>query len=111
MPSDKTDLPSLTTLLLAKVPSDWSIAHPSITNLLLDKPPSHWSTAHPSLTTSLLGQMPSHWSTAHQSLITFLLDKCHLGGQQLFLVLLPTYWLKHPLIGQRSSESYHPLIS
>ena len=66
--------------------------------LLLCKMSSYWSTAHPSLRTLLLAQMPSDWSTAHQSLTTFLLGNCHLVGQQL---LLPSYWLDHPLIGQQ----------
>ena len=55
---------------------------------------SYWSTAHPSLTTILL--IPNVlWlinSSAQQSLTNLLLDNYHLVGQQLFLVLQPSYW-------------------
>ena len=49
--------PSLQTLLLACMPSDWSLV----------QMPSYWSTAHQSLTTFLLSNMPSGWSTAFPS--------------------------------------------
>ena len=70
--------------------------------------PSYYLLAHPSLTTFLLAKMPSDLSTAHQSLTTFLLGNCHLVGQQLFLVVLPSYWLNNPLIGQQLLQVLPP---
>ena len=78
------------------------MALPSLTTLLLAKPPSDWSTAITSLTTLLLAKAPSDWSTAHLSHTALFLYCviCPLIGQQLFQVLPPSYWLKYPLIGQ-----------
>ena len=61
--------PSLTTLSLTKIPSDWSTAH--VIPTLYPNMPSDWSIAHPRLTSRSLTKTPSDWSVAHSSL-TFL---------------------------------------
>ena len=96
-------------LLLVLPPSYWPKCPLIGQRLIRVLPPSYWiiaiwfvnSSYLPSLTTLLLAQMSSDWSTAHQSLTTFLLGNCHLVGPQLLLVLLPSYWLNHPLIVQQ----------
>ena len=71
--------------LKCQTPFHWSTAHPITPILLLHNTHSAWSTAHPSLRTLLLAYMHSDWSIATYWVIY------HLVGQQLFLVLLPSY--------------------